>query len=97
MPERPGAAHELGKTALALATGSMTGRALLGVDVGPPVHRAVAGGQTCAIAAARVDVPSGNLLRRGFRAITKISGLSRACAGAGGKDHGQTDNCGKLT
>src|SRR4029077_7042311 len=97
MAECPGTTHELGKTALAFAESSMAGRALLGVDLRAPLHRAFAGGQAHAVAAAHVDIPSGDLLRRGFGAIAKIAGLRCVSERAGGKDHRQTESCGELT
>src|SRR6267154_2889480 len=97
MPERPGAADKLGKAALAFAESSMTGRALLGIDRRTPLHRAVAGGQANAIAATRVDVPSGDLFRRGFAAIAEISRLCCACERARGKDQTEAEQQGELT
>src|SRR6266496_288040 len=75
---RSDAAHQLGEAPFAFAKSSVTGGALLGVDVGAPVNRAFAWRQASAILAARVDVPSGDLRRRRHAAVAERAGLCRA-------------------
>ena len=55
------------------------------------------GRQACAIVAARVDIPTGDLRGRGGLAIAEMPGLRCACEAAESRDHGDAEQRGKPT
>src|SRR5947209_16147780 len=73
--ERSRTPRDFRKTAGALAESSMAGGALIGKNFGAAVDRATAQRKPCAVLAAHVDIPSGNLFRRGLLAITEMRRL----------------------